>query len=300
MPDQDETPQPDDRNKSADHGTANDADESRSDDEQPDRIELEPSAAPPPGEAQKREREREPTKPKPGVPVEEQFTCPNCNAVMPHDDALVCLRCGFDMKALSVRETRIEADASASENDGDDENDIDTETPLCRTGRGDLWLPGLIGTLSALLLIVGYLAGAPGVYPDLRTGDAATVTPGLMDRLIGLVRLVTLLALMAGAALAGLWMLSRATQRPLGDIQLAAARFGAIAATIRLVTFINFGEHRQIEFMLESAMQAALFMALSMIAFAIKPRTALMLGGLALMSFLAAWVAAHLIVLAAG
>lgn len=234
-----------------------------------------------------------------GVPLEEQFTCPNCNALMPDEDALVCLRCGFDIKSLNVQRTRIEKPAEVDEDEDEaDEEELGTETPICQPGRGDLWLPTMVGGLSAALLVAGYLAGAPGLYPELRATEPPALPAGFMDRLTGIVSFTIIIALLTGCGLAGLWMLKMSLSRPLGDVKLAAARIAAIVVAIRLVTFINLGEHRQTEFMAESVLQAALFIGLSIVVFAIKPRTALMLGGFALITYLTIWITARLIVLA--
>jgi hypothetical protein len=227
----------------------------------------------------------------------EQFTCPNCSAIMPDKDALVCLRCGFDMKSLYVQKTRVGKPVEIDEEEEPDDEEVGTDKPICRSGGGDFWLPGIIGGISAALLIVGYLAGAMGLFPELRAAEQVA-QPGFADRMLGLLRFIIIVSLMTGCGISGLWMLALALSRPLGDLALAAARIAAIVAVMRLVTFLNFGNHRQLELIVESVLHAALFVGLSIVAFTIKPRTALMLGGFALMTYLAIWVAARLIVLA--
>jgi hypothetical protein len=272
---------------------------------QPEPIELEPidpkdaplTDAPEREEAKRddelpRQSDAPPEKPSKGVPLEEQFTCPNCNALMPGEDSLVCLRCGFDIKALEIKRTRIER-GSDDEEDQDEvdesraDEEVGTDTPLCRPGRGDFWLPIALGGMSALVLAVGYLAGAEGLFPHLRIGDAVPeVQIGLMARLTGLVKFIIIVTFLAACGIGGLFMLSMALSRPLGDLQLAATRLTAVLIVTHLVSFINLGRHYQLESMLEFVLRAGLFVMLAMVVFTIKLRTAIMLAGFTLLTWL--------------
>lgn len=273
-------------------------DESRKQPKGDESIELEPvapkSSEEEPDTASPRAGDAEQPTARTGVPLEERQACPNCNAIMPDDDALVCVRCGYDMKLLHVQRTKIERPVDDDDEEDSQADEADVETPICRSGRGELWGPAVVGGLSAALLMAGYLAGAPGLYPELRAADDI----GFMDRILGLVRFIILSAVLTGCGLSGVWMLTMALRRPLGDLTLAAVRIGAIVLVMRLMTLMNFGEYRQLEFLLESVLQAGVFVGLTVVAFAIKPRTALMLGGFSLITFLAVWIGARLVVLA--
>src|SRR5262245_21124318 len=114
--------------------------------------------------------------------------CPNCGASMRGAETLVCLRCGFDLKTMRVIQTATGESAIPTA-----EEDEELRRPLVEPGMGDLYLPGIMAGLSGLLLLIGFLAGARGLFPQLEAEIAsgahgADITIG--DRLQGILQLI--------------------------------------------------------------------------------------------------------------
>ncbi len=221
------------------------------------------------------------------VPVEDVEHCPSCGAPMPESDAIVCLRCGYDLKRLEV--TRIAVGQTEVD---DDENDEQSDKPVSRPGRGDHWLPLAMALISGGLLLVGYLSGTLGLFPAVAatgTEEAPAVVP-MFERFIGVLRFVVLMALWSMCGLAGLFLLAQTLSRPMGDLMLASVRVLGIVVTIRLVSFLNVPGPRWVEWLSEAVLQAGAFIALSILLFALKPRDGAVMGGFALFAFVALWL----------
>src|SRR5687768_17541375 len=114
--------------------------------------ESRPASKPPPIEL---ERESEPSE-RPlrdedstKQSVKELDVCPNCGASMRGTDALVCLRCGFDLKTMRVVKTEV----------GEAVEPVAEAPPLVRPGMGDLWLPAVIAAACGGFLLICYMAG---------------------------------------------------------------------------------------------------------------------------------------------
>lgn len=218
--------------------------------------------------------------------------CPNCGAPMADRHALLCLRCGYDLKRLEVAKTRIGKPVEV-----DEEQEKAASTPVSRPGRGDVWLPLAMAGISVLLLIIGHLAGLTALYPDIvaTTPQGAEVTISFGARVTAVLQTLVLIVLWCVCGLAGLFLLAQALQRPVGEMKLAAARMLGIIATIRLATFIELSP-RWVQWLTESLIQGAAFIALSILLYTLKPRDGAMMGGFALAALVALWLCARAMV----
>ncbi len=204
--------------------------------------------------------------------------CPNCGAPLPGDETLVCLRCGFNLKTLKVIQT-------ATGETTESEEAVVEVPPVSGPGQGGLLLPQIMAAASALVISVGYLSGAEGLF----IGDT---NPGFWERVVGLVGGLLLIALWSAAGLGGLGFLARfVVLRKLGDLRLAAVRMLAITATMRLLAFIDPPQDpillKWLELLLEFIGQAAVFVGLAMYFYVLNVRNALFTGIAAILMVLA-------------
>lgn len=255
----------------------------RGDDAQP--LPLEPEAPPekntPRGEAESSPGQTESS-------VKALDTCPNCGASMRGSDTLLCLRCGFDLKTLKVIKT-VTGEAAKVEQDEQDEQEDEEAPPISAPGRGELWLPGAVAIASLLILSIGYLSAAGGLFAD---ADAI----GVGMRLMGLLNVLVRTAVLSLAGLGGLFVLAHMLHKPLGDVKLAAVRMLGIVAAIALLTFINV-EIPAWEWTFELTSQAVAFIGLGMAMFRLRVRdaatllgvTVLAVVGLLMVSVLVLW-----------
>jgi len=231
----------------------------------------------------------EPDEPVAVVPVEDVENCPNCGAPMPESEALVCLRCGYDLKKLQVTRTAV----LQEEVDEDEPND-DASSPLVRPGLGNHALGMAMAAGAGLILLIGHLAGVTGLFADavlVQNAEGEMVVPWLR-RLLGSGQLFVLLAVLCSCGVAGLYMLSQVMHRPLGDLSLAATRMLGIVAVMRLVTFFNIAGPQWVEWLAEALAQGAVFVGLSMLIFALKLRDTLILGLSSLIALVVIWLIA--------
>ena len=189
------------------------------------------------------------------------------------------------MKTLAVLKT------VTGESVEEDDKEGERLPPISRAGRGDLIVPGVVAAVSGVVLLIGYLVGASGLFPDLQrlTSDAGEVTIGFGDRMVGLGRFVVLALVWTGCGLAGLVALAAINGTKIGDLRLAAMRVLAMVVTMRLLTLIDL-EQRAFEWIIEAPTQAAVFLALSTVLFSFTPRDGLMYGLVTLASFLGLWI----------
>jgi len=207
--------------------------------------------------------------------------CPNCGAPLPGDETLICLRCGFNLKTLKVINT------ATGETTESEEAEVEVP-PVSGPGQGGLLVPQIMAAASALLLSVGYVSGAPGLF----IGDSCDQPPGFGARVIGLVGGLLLIALWSAAGLGGLGFLARFVMlRKLGDLRLVAVRMLAITATMRLLAFIDPPQEplwlKWLELLLEFIGQAAVFVGLAMYFYVLNVRNALITGIAAILMVLA-------------
>jgi hypothetical protein len=206
------------------------------------------------------------------APRKADLKCPNCGAERDDEHELLCLRCGFNMVTLKVEKTKT-GDATEVEEE-DAEEEAKQVPPVCRPGRGNLRLPIVIGAVSLFVLLIGYLAGAEGLFnPELLvTADDGTKSMPFPKRLKGLLEFVALVICWGGASMVGLLVLAALTDTKLGDLRLAVVRVVGIVLAMRLVTlFVDVPSPRW-EFLMELPLQAGIFFGLSLVLFELKPR----------------------------
>jgi hypothetical protein len=233
----------------------------------------------------------------PNRSVKDLDVCPSCGASMRGADALVCLRCGFDLK--TNRQIRTEMGEVTP-------TEIESVPPLVRPGMGDMWLPAAVAAICGGFLAVCYLAGLRGLFPEI---DAAILANqrdpeiGVGDRFVALLRFVVLVGMWATCGLGALSFLATLLGVKLvndvSHLRLAAIRMLAIVAAARIATLINL-DTTSYEWIVEAVLQLAIFIALSIAFFRLNPRDGVTLGGSALVLFMLLWCAAWAVVWATG
>ena len=207
--------------------------------------------------------------------------CPNCGKTMGGTRNLICMHCGFDLKTMKVIQT------AKGEVTVEEEQQTEAErwqaTPICGPGLGDFITPGIMAAIGFGALLIGLLAGAPGLYPDPEAG-----------RLRGVLAEVVISAMWIGAGGAAVKVLSILLERPAGDLRLVFARAAGIVALMRLATFVNF-ETNSWEWVFQSALQLPIAAGLSWLLYKITPRDAAILLGLAIFAFVAVYFMARAI-----
>jgi hypothetical protein len=186
--------------------------------------------------------------------------CPNCGANMPGSGTLVCLRCGFDLKTLRVIKPQVIEGEKAARLGEAEEPDLARET-IAEPGRGDLWLPAIVGAAAVIFMLISYIAGYAGLFhPD----DDVTVA----RRMLGVIKYIAWLALWTGMGLSALAVVAGTNRERVGNWKLAAIRMAGIAAVMSLVLLLSFGtSHRTLEFVVELIGMAAVFMSLVLVLF---------------------------------
>jgi hypothetical protein len=224
----------------------------------------------------------------PNRSVKDLDVCPSCGASMRGSEALVCLRCGFDLKTMRQIKTETGEVAPA---------DNDLLPPIVRPGMGNVWLPATVAAICGGFLAVCYLAGVRGLYADV----SAEISVG--ERLVALLRFAVLVGMWAACGLGALAFLATLLGMKLvGDLshlRIAAIRMLAIVAAARLVTLINLATNSYESFV-EAVLQLAIFIGLSIVFFRLNPRDGATLGGTALVLFMLLWCAAWAVVWATG
>jgi hypothetical protein len=190
--------------------------------------------------------------------------CPNCGSPLGGVDIVVCMRCGFDMKALKVIETDTKGTAKPAEQE---------EQPvLSEPGTGDYWLPWALTGAGLGLLAIGYLWGAGGLF----SGEEAV---GFGARAVGLLKMLVKTAVVALAGLGGLYALTHMLNAKLGDARLAAVRMLGITSAIGLLSFFSLTSPAA-EWTIESVTQALAYLGLTMLLFRLSVRDAATLLGI--------------------
>ena len=94
--------------------------------------------------------------------------------------------------------------------------------------------------------------------------------------------------------LVGFYVVARLLETTVGDLKLAAVRMVATVTTARLCTFLRF-DARGLEWFVETAGQAAIFLGLSMVLFRLDRRNTLTLGVVTAIIFAVMWLGAWII-----
>ncbi len=214
--------------------------------------------------------------------------CPNCGANMA-TGVVVCLRCGYDLKSLKVLETVSGGTVEAPQ--PEEAEEAEAQPPLCEAGRGDLWLPASVAVVCGLLLAIGYLLGADGLYPT--TGEAGE-TPGLGARFVALIQFLCRLVILTACGFGALAVLARLLERKLGDLKLASVRIVGVVTAARLMTFVDIAV-RSLEWAVEGLLQMVVFFLLARFLFRLTARDGLVLTVATVVMFVAVWLGAWLV-----
>ncbi len=198
--------------------------------------------------------------------------CPNCASPLGGVDAVVCLRCGFDMKTLKVLKVE------TGEVETPDADEPEQAEPLCVPGVGGVGLPAAMAGVSLVLLTLGYLFGARGLV-DVTADE----TVGFGARVGGLIRMLVRTGGLVLAGMGGLSVLAHMLDRRFGDMRLAAVRLLGIFASLGVLTFFNL-ESFALEGTMEAIFQAVIFVGLAMVFFRLSVRDAATLMGVTVFS----------------
>lgn len=214
--------------------------------------------------------------------------CPNCGATMRQGNLLVCLRCGFDLKTLRVLETQ-----TGEEGHEEDEDEDEPPEPLCLPGRGDFRVPGILAGISVLVISIGYLAGADGLF-NLESDDGFPIDPAAAQRFGQWGIYLATLVLGSLCGLAGVFVVSRLNETTFGDWRLGSLRIVGVFATMWLAKFVDLGG-KFLEIGAEWILHAGIFVGLSMFFFRLTPRDAATAGLTALLLAVVFWGLAAII-----
>jgi hypothetical protein len=234
-------------------------------------------------------------------PVKDLDVCPNCGAPMRSIDEVVCLRCGFDLKTMK----QVKVATGVVEVDREqvgavvDENEI-VRKPIVTPGRGDTTVPLIMAGVAGLILILGYLGGASGLFPPIVNSAGEFITdidPTFRTRMLRLLEFIISDAMWTACALGSLAFLAFLLSMRFDNIGLAAARMLGIVTVAHLVTFLNL-PNNALESICELIVGAGVFVGLSIVLFGLKPKdTPILLGSTVILYMilrLGAWVVVSL------
>jgi len=159
---------------------------------------------------------------------------------------------------------------------------------------GGVGLPAAMAGVSLVLLALGYLFGAAGLFAV--TGDEAV---GFGARMGGLTGMLVRTGGLALAGMGGLSVLAHMLDRPVGSMQLAAVRLLGIFAVLGLLTFFNLPSSAM-ELTMESIFQAVIFVGLASVFFGLSIRNAATLMGVTVFSVIILLLVSALVLWSAG
>ena len=217
--------------------------------------------------------------------------CPNCGSPLGGVDAVVCLRCGFDLKTLKVIKVET-GETTVPESDEPEQT-----APLSVPGAGDLWLPSAMAVVGLVVLGIGYLSGAPGLFDAAATTGEEAV--GFAKRMEGLVGMLVRTGVLTLAGFGGLSVLAHMLDTRLGGVKLAAVRMLGISAAIGLVAFFNV-DSIFFEVTIEAVCQAVAFVGLAMVLLGLTTRDAATLMGLTVFAMIGLLLLSAMVLWSAG
>jgi len=199
--------------------------------------------------------------------------CPHCGAPMPGANEVVCLRCGFDLMQMKKVDTETGEVEAPPDPDAEAEEE---QPPISTPGRGGMHLPAILTGVALAVMLVAYLAGAGGVFPE---GPPETILVNIGQYF----RYLVLIAVFSACVTAGFLFLGRIERRELGDLNLAVLRALAISSICGMVTLLPqpFGA-RLIEWMIEFLGMAVVYLVLTQVFFRADARDAATSGVVAL------------------
>lgn len=201
-------------------------------------------------------------------PIHDLDVCPNCGAPMTSTGEVLCMRCGFDLKTMRKVETRMGVVEVSHEGSMPEDTPYEQRKPLVAPGLGGTMVPLIVAGACGVILLIAYMAGAPGVFLP-----ALEKAPTFGDKALGFLRMAVTTGMLTACGLGALWFLAFLHSMRVGDLALAAARMLAIVSVMQLVTLVNFAGNG-VEWTIESILQAGIFAGLSIPLLGIKPRDA--------------------------
>lgn len=163
----------------------------------------------------------------PAAPLElADDTCPKCGATLAHD-AVLCVKCGYDLKSNVVREPGVGVVEAAPE--GDKPKAVDRGGEFVAPGRGS---PQVLAT-AAIFLSLGAL-----IFSGVNAGGVGVwVTVGTVALMLYNIALHTCTGVAAVAVAAKL------SEQAFGRFELAAARMFLAVAMFHLVVSLRLPIH---------------------------------------------------------
>ncbi len=210
--------------------------------------------------------------------------CPNCGSPMPGADALVCLRCGYDLKQMRVIKPEL----------GEIEADEGDRRPmLSKPGMGDLWLPSAVAVFSLVIMIIAYFSGYPGLFPFLEE-DIEKIDTWM--RLQGVLGYISRQVVWIICGIGVLALIAHTDKKQLGDFLLAVLRMVAVTTTMSLPTLINFTSDSG-EMSLEYVVRPIVAVVLLMLFYRLAIRDAAMAAGGAVIGYFVLYFGAVMLTL---
>jgi len=154
-------------------------------------------------------------------------------------------------------------------------------------------VPGILAGISVLLISIGYLVGADGLY-DLPSDTGVAIDPTAAERFGQWGVYLATLVLGSLCGLGGVFVVSRLNETAFGDWRLGSLRIVAIFATLWLAKFLDLGDGF-VELSAEWILHGGIFVGLSMFFFRLTPRDAATAGLTALLLAVVFWGLAAII-----
>jgi hypothetical protein len=245
---------------------------------------VDPTTGPPPAE-------RPETGPIPLLASRPE-NCPNCGKPLPDDESVVCVSCGYDLRSVQVRPTIV---GPAVETEPER-----PKLPLVRERLHWKVMAGIAGA-AILVMVIAFLAGAPGLFPrhDGKFADPSgaytSSRPVGGDRVAAAIRYLGLQGILIGAGVVALFVHGHLRSAPVGDRRAAVAAIAAImgvASLLNLIALPHGGLEHGLEFFGQCGAAALGFM----ICFRIRPVDAVVTAGVAVLALLFTIGAAHFVV----
>ncbi len=159
-------------------------------------------------------------------------TCPKCHAVMGESD-VVCVKCGYDLKANVVRTPEISVVASPSHASGDSDEakpPRSSKPEFVIQGRGGAG--GTSGGVQTLLIVGGVISLLTLIAMGIGAGHAGGSVYVIANLLLGAYRLLINSAIGIAAVAIAAWVLGFRMSR----YELAGARMLVVTSAFLLVT----------------------------------------------------------------
>lgn len=161
--------------------------------------------------------------------------CPNCGQVLPADDSVVCIHCGYDLRTVVIRTTKIEEPIEAPPE----------ALPLTRE-RIPTQVTGITAAVAATIVVIAYFAGYSGLFARQEglflnaEGKFAAASPPAGIRMHAVISFLAIRSILVLAGLGALRIHSHLKAVPVGSLPKAAVHLAAISAVGGLFLLISF------------------------------------------------------------